>query len=171
MDDATQRRRLRNSVEQSRQLQSDTASCRTRSRISRIVALEFSVDHPIDWSYIAPCLPSCPSSTTRRKQFKKAKLRWRTSRGPRRSLGWIPWKVEQIKRQGKCLRFCGKSRYLARGGAVQRLEGDVPIHWQVILEFPNMERLNAFYNSAEYQALLIIRQRAAKSKLLAIEGV
>jgi putative transposase len=46
---------------------------------------------------------------TRRKQFKKIKLRWRISRGPRRSLGWIPWKVEQIKRQGKCLRFCGKS--------------------------------------------------------------
>jgi putative transposase len=46
---------------------------------------------------------------TRRKQFKKAKLRWRISRGPRRSLAWIPYKVEQLKRRGKCLRFCGKS--------------------------------------------------------------
>ena len=46
---------------------------------------------------------------TRRKQFKKAKLRWRISRGPRRSLGWVPYKVEQLKRQGKCLRFSGKS--------------------------------------------------------------
>jgi putative transposase len=43
------------------------------------------------------------------EQFKKTKLRWRVSRGPRRSLGWIPYKVEQLKRQGKCLRFCGKS--------------------------------------------------------------
>jgi hypothetical protein len=46
---------------------------------------------------------------TRRKQFKKTKLRWRISRGPRRSLGWLPWKVEQLKRRGNCLRFCGKS--------------------------------------------------------------
>jgi len=47
--------------------------------------------------------------TTRRRQFKKTKLRWRVSRGSKRSLGWIPYKVEQLKRQGKCLRFCGKS--------------------------------------------------------------
>ena len=29
---------------------------------------------------------------TRRKQFKKAKLRWRKSYGSDRSLGWIPFK-------------------------------------------------------------------------------
>jgi putative transposase len=46
---------------------------------------------------------------TRRRQFKKTKLKWRISRGPRKSLGWVPYKVEQLKRQGKCLRFCGKS--------------------------------------------------------------
>jgi len=57
------------------------------------------------------------------------------------------------------------------GVAVQRLEGDEPIHRLVILEFPNMEQLTAFYNSPEYRALLIMRQGAAKSNLLAIEGV
>ena len=62
-------------------------------------------------------------------------------------------------------------RYLARGGAAKRLEGDAPINRLVILEFPGMEQLNAFYNSAEYQPLLAIRLRAAKSNLLAIEGV
>jgi IS605 OrfB family transposase len=45
----------------------------------------------------------------RRKQFKKVKLRWRKSRGSKKSLGWLPFKAEQIKRQGKSLRFCGKS--------------------------------------------------------------
>lgn len=62
-------------------------------------------------------------------------------------------------------------RYLARGGAVERLEGDVPLNRQVILEFPDMAQLKAFYNSAEYQPLLAIRRRAARSNLLAIEGV
>jgi len=41
----------------------------------------------------------------------------------------------------------------------------------VIVEFPDMVRLKAFYNSVEYQPLLAIRQRAARSNLLAIEGV
>jgi putative transposase len=33
---------------------------------------------------------------TRRKQFRKIKLRWRVSRGARRSLGWIPFKARSI---------------------------------------------------------------------------
>jgi IS605 OrfB family transposase len=46
---------------------------------------------------------------TRRKQFKKAKLRWRVSHGARRSLAWIPFKAVQLKRKGKSLRFSGKA--------------------------------------------------------------
>ncbi len=46
---------------------------------------------------------------TRRRQFKKAKLRWRVSRGTKRSLGWIPFKAVQVKRKGKSLRFSGKA--------------------------------------------------------------
>jgi IS605 OrfB family transposase len=45
----------------------------------------------------------------RRKQVKKAKLRWRPSRGSKRALGWIPMKATQLKRKGKCLRFSGKA--------------------------------------------------------------
>jgi putative transposase len=46
---------------------------------------------------------------TRRKQFKKVKLRWRISRGSRRSLGWVPFKAVQLKRKGRSLRFAGKA--------------------------------------------------------------
>ena len=45
----------------------------------------------------------------KRKQFKKLKLRWRVSKGAKRSLGWVPFKAASIKLKGKCLRFCGKS--------------------------------------------------------------
>lgn len=62
-------------------------------------------------------------------------------------------------------------RYLVRGGAVKRLEGDMVANRLVLLEFPDMARLEAFYNSPEYQSLLALRNRAAKSNLLAIEGV
>jgi putative transposase len=45
----------------------------------------------------------------RRRQFKRAKLRWRVSKGSKRSLGWVPFKAAQLKRKGKSLRFAGKA--------------------------------------------------------------
>jgi putative transposase len=39
---------------------------------------------------------------TRRKQFNRARLKWRVSRGSRRSLGWIPYKAAQLKRRCGC---------------------------------------------------------------------
>ncbi len=45
----------------------------------------------------------------RRRQFKKSKLRWRVSRGSRRSLGWVPFKAASLRRKGRALRFCGKT--------------------------------------------------------------
>jgi uncharacterized protein (DUF1330 family) len=62
-------------------------------------------------------------------------------------------------------------RYLVRGGAIHELEGKKSASRMVILEFADMARLQAFYNSADYQTLLAIRQGAAKSTLLAVEGV
>jgi putative transposase len=46
---------------------------------------------------------------SRRNQHRKLKLRWRTSRGSKRSLGWIPFKALQLKRRNKSLRFAGKA--------------------------------------------------------------
>ena len=46
---------------------------------------------------------------TRRTQFKRIRLRWRINKGPRRSLGWVPFKAVQLRRRGKTLRFSGKS--------------------------------------------------------------
>ena len=45
----------------------------------------------------------------KRRQFRKHRLRWRVSRGARRSLGWIPFKAASLKRRGQHLRFCGKT--------------------------------------------------------------
>jgi uncharacterized protein (DUF1330 family) len=61
-------------------------------------------------------------------------------------------------------------RYLVRGGAVEVLEGDGQALRQVILEFPDMASLKAFYHSPEYTAAKAIRQRASTGTLVAIEG-
>ena len=46
---------------------------------------------------------------TRRRQFKRTQLRWRVSRGAKRSLGWVPFKAAQLKRRGRSL-TCGRSK-------------------------------------------------------------
>lgn len=42
-----------------------------------------------------------------RKQFRKNKLRWRSSGGAKRALGWIPFKAAGIKYVNGQIRFCG----------------------------------------------------------------
>jgi putative transposase len=56
----------------------------------------------------------------KRRQCRKAKLRWRVSHGPRRSLGWVPFKATSLRRAGRALRFCGKT---IRVFEAKRLEG------------------------------------------------
>lgn len=46
---------------------------------------------------------------TRRKQFKKTRLRWRASRGPRRALGWIPFKASAISYRNGQVHYQGKA--------------------------------------------------------------
>jgi len=71
----------------------------------------------------------CEEYATRRKQFKKAKLRWRVSNpnSPKRSLGWLPlkksavvWRHGQVRYAGKWLSLWdsyGLSKYELRGGS------------------------------------------------------
>lgn len=58
-------------------------------------------------SAIAQCVSQ--ELATRCKQFLLPKLRFRKSGGSKRSLGWIPFKRENIRMQGNRLRFMGKS--------------------------------------------------------------
>jgi uncharacterized protein (DUF1330 family) len=62
-------------------------------------------------------------------------------------------------------------RSLARAGAMTEvLEGDWVPKRLVILEFPSVDQLKAWYKSPEYKPLLEIRLRSAKSSLVMIEG-
>ena len=45
---------------------------------------------------------------TRRRQFKRAKLRWRVCRGSRRSLGWVPFEASAIRYKGGQVWYCGR---------------------------------------------------------------
>lgn len=64
-------------------------------------------------------------------------------------------------------------RYLTRGGSHRQPEGG---HWKpermVIIEFPDMKALDAWYNSAEYQPLIVLRKQCTSDMdmLFTLEG-
>ena len=81
-----------------------------------------------------------------------------------------PVVYDDYRRQVPAVVAAHGGRFLVRGGATTVLEGEASPKRQVILEFPDMAHLQAFYSSPEYQRLIAIRQSASKGVLLAIEG-
>lgn len=62
-------------------------------------------------------------------------------------------------------------RFLARGGRCEVLEGGWSPSRLVILEFPSYEQARAWADSPEYAPAKALRQRAAKSNIVVVEGV
>ncbi len=62
-------------------------------------------------------------------------------------------------------------RFLVRGGASEVLEGEWTPHRTVVLEFPDMDTLHSWYRSDSYSAILGIRESAAVSSVVVVEGV
>jgi uncharacterized protein (DUF1330 family) len=62
-------------------------------------------------------------------------------------------------------------RFLTRGGATEVLEGEWIPNRLVVLEFPDVAAIKAWYYSPGYQQLLDVRRRTARSDFVIIEGV
>lgn len=65
--------------------------------------------------------------------------------------------------------FDGK--FIVRGGKSVSLEGNWNPERIVVLEFPTVQRANEWWNSELYSRAKVIRQRAAKTKMIIVEGV
>ncbi len=62
-------------------------------------------------------------------------------------------------------------RYLARGGKAETLEGEWVPKRLVILEFESLQQARAWLDSPEYGPVKKLRQKAAVSNMVSIEGV
>ena len=82
-----------------------------------------------------------------------------------------PVPFEEYRRQVPAVIAAHGGRYLVRGGGAEILEGDGRPKRQVIVEFPDMAHLMAFYDSAAYQPLKRLRQRSSTATLVAVEGL
>ena len=61
-------------------------------------------------------------------------------------------------------------RFLARGSAVEVLEGPWPWERCVIMEFADAEAARAWYRSDQYAPLKAMRQAASETQLILVEG-
>jgi uncharacterized protein (DUF1330 family) len=62
-------------------------------------------------------------------------------------------------------------RYLARGGRVEVLEGDLEPGRTIVLEFPAFEDAQRWYSSPQYCAAKEIRQSCARGEVVIVDGV
>ena len=61
-------------------------------------------------------------------------------------------------------------RFMVRGGRVNPKEGDWKPRLLVMAEFPSLEEAERWYNSSEYKPLIAMRERAARTQLIIVEG-
>jgi uncharacterized protein (DUF1330 family) len=78
---------------------------------------------------------------------------------------------EEYRKQVPVMLAAYGGKYLVRGGRTELLEGIGEPNRTIVLEFPSMERLKAFYNSAEYAPLKLRRISATHSRIFAVEGM
>lgn len=62
-------------------------------------------------------------------------------------------------------------RFIVRGGRIESVEGDWSPKRLAIVEFPSMEQALKWYRSDDLAPLIALRQRAARSKFIIVEGI
>lgn len=82
-----------------------------------------------------------------------------------------PAVFEEYRREVPATERAYGARYLARGGATKVLEDGWEPHRLVIIEFPDMASLEAWYASPEYARLKDIRLRSCTTTIIAVEGI
>ncbi len=61
-------------------------------------------------------------------------------------------------------------RFIVRGGETITLEGPPEKGRVVVIEFPSLDQVKAFYKSEEYSRAKKLREGAATGQFLAVEG-
>ena len=82
-----------------------------------------------------------------------------------------PETYEDYKRQVPAIIEKYGGTYLARGGALEVLEGEWAHPRTIILRFASMEIARTWYADTDYQPVKAIRQGASIGNLVLVEGV
>ncbi len=81
-----------------------------------------------------------------------------------------PVRYEDYKKSAEATVHAFGGKYLVRGGKVETLEGEWPCARFVVLEFPRAERAREWWASEAYRPAKELRQAAARTKMILVEG-
>jgi uncharacterized protein (DUF1330 family) len=82
-----------------------------------------------------------------------------------------PVEYEEYKKLTPAAVTAFDGKFIVRGGETDTLEGDWNPERIVVLEFPTVERAKEWWDSPLYTTAKLIRQRAAKTKMIIVQGV
>lgn len=79
--------------------------------------------------------------------------------------------MEEYKKLAPASIAAYNGNFIVRGGQIIHLEGEWRPERIVIIEFPTVERAKEWYHSEMYTEASVFRNRAAKTKMLIVEGI
>lgn len=79
--------------------------------------------------------------------------------------------MEEYKKLTPATLSAYDGKFIVRGGTIEPLEGDWSPERIVILEFPTLARAKEWWSSEMYTKAKEIRQRAAHTKMIIVEGI
>ena len=82
-----------------------------------------------------------------------------------------PVKIEEYRQQAGASVEAAGGKFLVRGGKTEVLDGDWKPQRVVMIEFPSLEQAKFWRSSPEYGKACEIRDRAAKTRMIVVEGV
>jgi uncharacterized protein (DUF1330 family) len=78
--------------------------------------------------------------------------------------------IEEYRKLAGASVAAAGGKFLARGGKTEVLDGDWKPQRIVVIEFPSLERAKFWRASPEYGKACEIRDRAAKTRMIVVEG-
>lgn len=81
-----------------------------------------------------------------------------------------PEEYEEYKKLTPASIAAYDGKFIVRGGHVEVLEGEWPFGRIVVIEFSSVERAKVWWNSTEYAKAKSMRQHAATTKMIVVEG-
>lgn len=82
-----------------------------------------------------------------------------------------PSKFEEYKKLVPATLAPYGGKFLARGGKVETLEGEWRPQRLVVIEFPTLERAQAWWASDEYRRPKRMRMESAETRMIVVESV
>jgi uncharacterized protein (DUF1330 family) len=81
-----------------------------------------------------------------------------------------PAGIEEYRKLAGASVAAAGGKFLVRGGKMEVFDGDWKPQRVVVLEFPSLERAKFWRGSPEYGKACEIRDRAAKTRMIVVEG-